>query len=692
MPMLAQSADPTTTPFQWGAGGAMMTPEDVARLKLLAQQDQQSGSSYAPVASWTQGMARVADALVGGLEQHRAYEAQAKGVQHRQDEVARALAEQTSPPQSDAQGMPGQTVSANTPLNDVITAMSDPWMDEGSKQLLGTMATQSMPANVQARQTLQDALSGNGGAQPDAAPATETATPIPAAAMPMQSGFTGSGLYGAGTAGASVALPAIGDAKAVNINPGTTGMNVAPPAPPAEFNAKGFAQYAPLYQSAGAQYGIDPRILLAQGQHESSFKPDAVGPTVPGSNGQPGWNAHGIAQFKPSTAAQYGVTNSNDPTQAIPGQAHYMADLVAKNNGDIRQALNEYGGDTSGAYAEKVLGLAGKLGYTQPQATATTAPRNQVADASGTVTPSDLPPGSSHGEFGDWLHSNPGLVQAAMMANPMDATKALGSLSQQFSAQKDFEAKFGVQHPALTDDAMRYAYDTLKAGDPSMITTMGRDTFNRPRLANAIAQYIKQDGGSAEDIVAAHAALKGDTAGLVALGGRMARIDTAAAEAQRFYPLAIAASQDVPRGSLVPYNQVTQYAQSQTSDPKLATFALQAMNLANAAAVVAKRGTPDATTAAEYYHRLTTAQGPAAFKAAADAIMQEANAVRQSSRDVRNEFVGNIRSGGESAPGGGNGVAPTTPAAAPPTQADLEYTAQKYGMTIEQVRARLGVK
>lgn len=59
------------TPFQWGAGGTRMTPEDIEMRRKQDAQMMATGMDFSPVRSWTQGMARVAQALVGGLNERR---------------------------------------------------------------------------------------------------------------------------------------------------------------------------------------------------------------------------------------------------------------------------------------------------------------------------------------------------------------------------------------------------------------------------------------------------------------------------------------------------------------------------------------------------------------------------------------------------------------------------------------------
>lgn len=68
--LLTQPAAAQPAAFTWGAGGQRMTPEDIA-----AQRKRAAGmmkSDYSPVGHWTQGLARVANNFVGGLQMREA--------------------------------------------------------------------------------------------------------------------------------------------------------------------------------------------------------------------------------------------------------------------------------------------------------------------------------------------------------------------------------------------------------------------------------------------------------------------------------------------------------------------------------------------------------------------------------------------------------------------------------------------
>lgn len=101
----------------------------------------------------------------------------------------------------------------------------------------------------------------------------------------------------AGTAGGGGAVPAAS---------GTTLPSFVP------------AQYRePILRSA-ARWGVSPALMAGQLMAESGFDPNA------GSSA----GAQGIAQFMPSTAAAYGLTNPYDPVAAIDAEAHLMSDLL----------------------------------------------------------------------------------------------------------------------------------------------------------------------------------------------------------------------------------------------------------------------------------------------------------------------------------------------------------------------------
>lgn len=75
----------------------------------------------------------------------------------------------------------------------------------------------------------------------------------------------------------------------------------------------------PILRSA-ARWGVPAALMAGQLMAESGFDPNAGSPA----------GAQGIAQFMPSTAAAYGLTNPYDPVAAIDAEAHLMSDLLGQ--------------------------------------------------------------------------------------------------------------------------------------------------------------------------------------------------------------------------------------------------------------------------------------------------------------------------------------------------------------------------
>jgi hypothetical protein len=122
---------------------------------------------------------------------------------------------------------------------------------------------------------------------------------------------------------------------------------------------------APLLR-ASAKWNVSAALLAAQLLAESNFDPYAVSPA----------GAQGIAQFIPSTAAAYGLSNPFDAEAAIDAQAHLMSDLLRRFGGSPQLALAAYNagpGAVEGcdcvppfpetqAYVTRILALLGGIG------------------------------------------------------------------------------------------------------------------------------------------------------------------------------------------------------------------------------------------------------------------------------------------------------------------------------------------
>src|SRR5215216_1435096 len=81
-----------------------------------------------------------------------------------------------------------------------------------------------------------------------------------------------------------------------------------------------------------ARYGIDPNIALRQIQQESGCRATVCSPKA----------ACGIAQFIPSTWAQYGSGDRSNVDTSLDAWGRFMRDLLSMFGGNYRLALAGY--------------------------------------------------------------------------------------------------------------------------------------------------------------------------------------------------------------------------------------------------------------------------------------------------------------------------------------------------------------
>lgn len=106
-----------------------------------------------------------------------------------------------------------------------------------------------------------------------------------------------------------------------------------------------------------------------------------------------------------------------------------------------------------------------------------------------------------------------------------------------------------------------------------------------------------------------------------------------------FAPLALKASQNVPRGSFMPFNKLQQIGLENISDPNLKELYGRTNAILNAYDVVAARGGTDADKRAENRKNLQSADSPAAYQRAIETMISEAKLAKQSGRQAISEAV-----------------------------------------------------
>jgi soluble lytic murein transglycosylase-like protein len=129
-----------------------------------------------------------------------------------------------------------------------------------------------------------------------------------------------------------------------------------------------------LVEQEAVANGLDPALLAGLLKHESAWIPNNRSNRHLGSRDQ----AKGLAQLMDDTARELGVSNPDDPKQAIPAAAKYLSKMMKMFGNDPIMALRAYNqgpgnqqrfpqgrGAQAQAYPDKVLADARIYGYGQ---------------------------------------------------------------------------------------------------------------------------------------------------------------------------------------------------------------------------------------------------------------------------------------------------------------------------------------
>jgi hypothetical protein len=180
------------------------------------------------------------------------------------------------------------------------------------------------------------------------------------------------------------------------------------------------------------------------------------------------------------------------------------------------------------------------------------------------------------------------------------------------------------------------------AGDKSVMQNLGRGAqgaANVVKLRNEIYKQARSAGLDGRDIVDNFNEQAGALAGQRAVGTRAANISLAANEANNMIPIALAASDKLPRSQYMPWNQMVQAVQKGSSSPELASFVAATNSLVNSyVRAVSPSGVPTDSMREHAYSMLNAAQGPEAYKAVIETMKQEMNAALSAPSQVKKEL------------------------------------------------------
>jgi hypothetical protein len=201
------------------------------------------------------------------------------------------------------------------------------------------------------------------------------------------------------------------------------------------------------------------------------------------------------------------------------------------------------------------------------------------------------------------------------------------------------QAEATLDEPTVKAMASQYL-----AGDKSVMQNLGRGAQGAANIVELRKEIYKQSdaaGQNAKDIVNTFNEQAGNLAGQRSIGTRAANISLAANEANNMIPIALKASEAVPRTQYMPLNQAIQSVQKGQSSPDLARFVAATNSLVNAyVRAVSPSGVPTDSMREHAYSMLNSAQSHQAYEAVTRIMQDEMKAALQAPEQVRKELRG----------------------------------------------------
>jgi hypothetical protein len=199
-----------------------------------------------------------------------------------------------------------------------------------------------------------------------------------------------------------------------------------------------------------------------------------------------------------------------------------------------------------------------------------------------------------------------------------------------------------AQESTLDEGTTKAMAAQYLAGDKSVMTNLGRGAQGAANIVQLRTEIYKQAeaaGLNGKDIVNNFNEQAGNLAGQRSIGTRAANISLAANEANNMIPIALKASESVPRGEWMPWNKMVQAYQTGSSSPELARFVAATNSLVNSyVRAVSPSGVPTDSMREHAYSMLNSAQSAKAYKAVTDIMQDEMKAAMEAPGQVRKEL------------------------------------------------------
>jgi len=204
--------------------------------------------------------------------------------------------------------------------------------------------------------------------------------------------------------------------------------------------------------------------------------------------------------------------------------------------------------------------------------------------------------------------------------------------------------KLTADHPPMDDDTASFLADRVIAGDNRALVGLGRGAQgaeNIQKIQALVAQKAKAQGLNAEGLLNNVAAVSGLNSAYRTLGTTGTRFEVAEKAAAESFPLALAASANVPRTQWKALTEFIQKGQTQSNDPNLRRFLIATDTAAKDYARTINPTGVLRESDIEYARKiLSTADSPETYSAAIDQLNQEVHIMGRALQRQRDEMKG----------------------------------------------------
>ena len=263
-------------------------------------------------------------------------------------------------------------------------------------------------------------------------------------------------------------------------------------------------------------------------------------------------------------------------------------------------------------------------------------------------------------------------------------SKILDAQKQGGSFEKLAASSNTTKTSQMSDDAADFVANSYLDNPTAAAPLFSRlSAPDKEKVLAIAAQKAKEKNISPEDLDKKRLELVSQTAQARTLGTMAGRTAAPAAEAKMFGQYAKELSRAVPRGKFVPVNKLIQMAEENISDENLLAFrAATNTYLFEYARAITPVGATTDKAREKGIKLLSTATSQEAF----DRVVDVMNKEMEYAQEALKTTIGTVTGGSPAPAAPAASVSPAAPSAPVASLKDIEFTAQKYGKTVDEIK------